>query len=194
MIRKEPFGVKANSELPRSDWTIPLEELDTRRDFRKDPATCIFSVDPPGCVDVDDALSVKKLESGGYEIGVHIADVSFFVREKSALDAEGRARGTTVYLPNERIDMLPEILSANLCSLLEGQDRLAVSCVWLVDEDCALKGNPGFVVQSFETESYRLLFGASFVRRRLCDAKQRGFLRRFVCVDILRITDAECEK
>lgn len=144
MIRKEPFGVKANSELPRSDWTIPLEELDTRRDFRKDPATCIFSVDPPGCVDVDDALSVKKLESGGYEIGVHIADVSFFVREKSALDAEGRARGTTVYLPNERIDMLPEILSANLCSLLEGQDRLAVSCVWLVNEDLRIEGKPWF--------------------------------------------------
>jgi DIS3-like exonuclease 1 len=144
MIRKEPFGAKANSELPRSDWRIPQSELDTRRDFRKDPATVIFSVDPPGCVDVDDAMSVKKLDSGCYQIGVHIADVSFFVREKSALDAEGKARGTTVYLPNERIDMLPEILSANLCSLLEGQDRLAVSCIWCVDENLDMKEKPWF--------------------------------------------------
>ena len=143
MIRKEPFGVKANSELPQSDWGIPQNEFDTRRDFRKDPATLIFSVDPPGCVDVDDAMSVRKLKSG-YEIGVHIADVSFFVREKTALDAEGKARGTTVYLPNERIDMLPEILSANLCSLLEGQDRLAVSCVWNVDENLNNEGKPWF--------------------------------------------------
>ena len=184
MIRKEKFGAKANDELPSSDWSIPEQELKYRRDFRNDSETLIFSIDPPGCVDVDDAISVKKMKgSGGYEIGVHIADVSFFVSEKSALDAEGKARGTTVYLPQERIDMLPEILSANLCSLLEGFDRLAVSCVWQCDEDLNI------------IEGIKPWFGRSIIRNKkaidyysaqaLLDSKSDGTNKFYTALCVL---------
>lgn len=111
-------------------------ELARRRDLRH-VRTC--SIDPPGCTDVDDAVSVRRLAAsdggsgggvGGWEVGVHIADVSHFVRDGSLLDLEARARGTTVYLVDRRLDMLPSLLSENLASLLCGRDRLAVSCVW----------------------------------------------------------------
>lgn len=111
-------------------------ELARRRDFRH-VRTC--SIDPPGCTDVDDAVSVRRLAAsdggsgdgvGGWEVGVHIADVSHFVRDGSLLDLEARARGTTVYLVDRRLDMLPSLLSENLASLLCGRDRLAVSCMW----------------------------------------------------------------
>jgi len=138
-IPSEPFGQSALAELPRegANWVVPPSEVDARRDLRHHRAC---SIDPPGCTDVDDALSVYALpernpsNGGVYEVGVHIADVSYFVREGSALDFEARARGTTVYLVNRRLDMLPALLSENLASLLENRDRLAVSCVWTLNE------------------------------------------------------------
>eukprot|EP00899_Mesostigma_viride_P022745 jgi/Mesvir1/3655/Mv14948-RA.2 len=92
-----------------------------------------MSIDPPGSTDVDDALSVHWLPNGLLELGVHIADVSFFVGQESLLDYEARARATTVYLIGKRFDMLPSVLSENLCSLLGNVDRLAVSVLWTVD-------------------------------------------------------------
>ncbi len=131
-IPSEPFGAATLAELPRegADWVVPQCEIDTRRDLRHHRAC---SIDPPGCTDVDDALSVYA-NGDSLEVGVHIADVSYFVREGSLLDYEARARGTTVYLVDRRLDMLPELLSENLASLLEGRDRLAMSCVWTLDE------------------------------------------------------------
>lgn len=140
-IPVEPFGSRALADLPREgvNWVVPDEELASRRDLRHHRAC---SIDPPGCTDVDDALSVHVLteteratSGGAFEIGVHIADVSYFVRPGSALDHEAQTRGTTVYLVDRRLDMLPGLLSENLASLLERQDRLAVSCVWTVDEN-----------------------------------------------------------
>ena len=133
-VTTDPFCPAALAELPHNDWTIPLEELSKRRDMR---AARTASIDPPGSTDVDDALSVSPRADGlpGWEIGVHIADVSYFVKQGSLLDAEAAARGTTVYLVDRRFDMLPAILSENLCSLLAGQDRLAVSVVWSVEPD-----------------------------------------------------------
>ncbi len=102
-----------------------------RRDFRDRP-TC--TIDPVDAKDFDDALSVKKLDDGHYEIGIHIADVSFFVKPDDAFDREARERATSVYLVDRTIPMLPEVLSNNLCSLVQGEDRLAVSAVFTLDE------------------------------------------------------------
>ncbi|XP_050562222.1 exosome complex exonuclease RRP44 [Spodoptera frugiperda] len=124
--------------LPPNDWTIPEEEIKKRVDLRSE---CICSVDPPGCTDIDDALHAKALpgntEDGlkRYEVGVHIADVTHFVRPNTALDKEAANRSTTVYLVGRRIDMVPDLLSSNLCSLRGGEERLAFSCVWEVDEN-----------------------------------------------------------
>lgn len=78
----------------------------------------ICSVDPPGCTDIDDALHARVLPNGRLEIGVHIADVSFFIRPGNALDKEAALRATTVYLVDKRIDMVPELLSSNLCKYI----------------------------------------------------------------------------
>ncbi len=101
-----------------------------RRDFRSVP-TC--TIDPADAKDFDDALSVRTLPDGTIEVGVHIADVSFFVRPGSAFDKEARERATSVYLVDRTIPMLPEILSNDLCSLNPNEDRLAVSAVFTLD-------------------------------------------------------------
>lgn len=95
----------------------------------------ICSVDPPNCTDIDDALHCCKLENGNYEVGVHIADVSHFIRPGNALDKEAALRATTVYLVDKRIDMVPELLSSNLCSLRSNVERFAFSCIWEIDEN-----------------------------------------------------------
>ncbi|CAH2105369.1 unnamed protein product [Euphydryas editha] len=117
--------------LPPDDWTIPEEEIKKRVDLR---SICVCSVDPPGCTDIDDALHARRV-GDRYEVGVHIADVTHFVRPHSALDREAAARATTVYLVDKRIDMVPDLLSSNLCSLRGGEERLAFSCVWEMDEN-----------------------------------------------------------
>ena len=83
----------------------------------------VMSIDPIGCEDVDDALSVRKLENGNLEVGVHIADVTHFVPVNSLTDQEARKRATTVYLADRRYDMLPPVLSSQLCSLLGSVER-----------------------------------------------------------------------
>lgn len=103
-----------------------------RKDFRSVP-TC--TIDPADAKDFDDALSVRELENGNFEVGVHIADVSFFVKPGSNLDNEARERATSVYLVDRTIPMLPHILSTDLCSLNPEQDRLAVSAVFTLDKD-----------------------------------------------------------
>lgn len=103
-----------------------------RRDFRSVPT---FTIDPFDAKDFDDALSVRAQGGGKFEIGVHIADVSFFVKPGSALDKEAVERATSVYLVDRTIPMLPEILSNDLCSLRQGEDRLAVSAVFTLDAD-----------------------------------------------------------
>ncbi|XP_063619441.1 exosome complex exonuclease RRP44 [Cydia splendana] len=124
--------------LPPPDWTITDEEVKKRVDLR---GITICSVDPPGCTDIDDALharSIPGLTTNGlqrYEVGVHIADVTHFVRPNTALDKEAALRSTTVYLVDKRIDMVPDLLSSNLCSLRGGEERLAFSCVWEIDEN-----------------------------------------------------------
>lgn len=107
-----------------------MQDVEKRVDLR-DIAIC--SVDPPGCTDIDDALHCRKISSGNFEVGVHIADVSHFIRPGNALDKEAASRATTVYLVDKRIDMVPELLSSNLCSLRGNEERFAFSCVWEID-------------------------------------------------------------
>lgn len=115
-------------------------------------------MDPPGCTDIDDALHCRNLSNGNFDVGVHIADVSHFIRPGTALDKEAALRATTVYLVDKRIDMVPgnstsnnilgnvklcnvkcffisELLSSNLCSLRGKEERFAFSCIWEIDPD-----------------------------------------------------------
>ncbi len=106
-----------------------------RKDFRN---VTTFTIDPYDAKDFDDALSVRKLENGNVEVGIHIADVSHFVRPGTSIDVEGRKRATSVYLVDRTIPMLPEILSNDLCSLNPHEDRLAVSAVFELDSNAGI--------------------------------------------------------
>uniref|UniRef100_UPI00398F3F42 DIS3-like exonuclease 2 isoform X2 n=1 Tax=Pristiophorus japonicus TaxID=55135 RepID=UPI00398F3F42 len=108
-------------------WTIPNEEFRKRKDLRKE---CIFTIDPATARDLDDALSCRELPDGNLEVGVHIADVSYFVHEGTALDVIASKRATSVYLIQKVIPMLPRLLCEELCSLNPMQDRLAFSVIW----------------------------------------------------------------
>ncbi|XP_011928046.1 PREDICTED: DIS3-like exonuclease 2 isoform X5 [Cercocebus atys] len=108
-------------------WTIPPEEFSKRRDLRKD---CIFTIDPSTARDLDDALSCKPLADGNFEVGVHIADVSYFVPEGSDLDKVAAERATSVYLVQKVVPMLPRLLCEELCSLNPMSDKLTFSVIW----------------------------------------------------------------
>lgn len=110
---------------------IPESEIAKRRDFRK---ILTFTIDPFDAKDFDDAISFQKLPNGNYEIGVHIADVSHYVLPDSPLDVEAYDRGTSVYLVDRVIPMLPERLSNGLCSLRPNEDKLCFSAVFELDE------------------------------------------------------------
>ena len=105
---------------------IDENEIKNRRDLRNE--TC-FTIDPKDAKDFDDAISLKFLENGNYLLGVHIADVSYYVKENSKIDDEAYKRGTSVYLVDRVLPMLPEKLSNQICSLQPLQDRFAVSCI-----------------------------------------------------------------
>ncbi len=117
-------------EIERNHARIIESEIPNRTGYR---GVTTFTIDPVDAKDFDDALSVRTLPNGEYEIGVHIADASFFVREGNKLDQEAQKRGTSVYLVDATIPMLPHELSGNVCSLREGEDRLAFSAVFRVN-------------------------------------------------------------
>ena len=106
---------------------ITAADLKGRRDFRD---TLTFTIDPADAKDFDDAISFKPLPSGNFEVGVHIADVSWYVRPGSPVDKEAQERGTSVYLVDRTVPMLPEKLSNKLCSLRPGEDKLTFSAVF----------------------------------------------------------------
>ncbi|OUM69470.1 hypothetical protein PIROE2DRAFT_57372 [Piromyces sp. E2] len=118
-------------DTPENPWKPDENEIKNRRDLR-DKIIC--SIDPPGCQDIDDTLSIEELGDGTYELGIHIADPSFFIPEDSPLDVEARERATTVYLADRRFDMLPKVLSERVCSIRENEDRYTVSTIFKMDE------------------------------------------------------------
>lgn len=115
---------KAADKIPTE---ITQKEIDKRRDFRE---VTTFTIDPYDAKDFDDALSIKKLENGNYEIGIHIADVSHYVKEGSIIDSEAINRATSVYLVDRVVPMLPEVLSNNVCSLRANEEKLCFSAVF----------------------------------------------------------------
>ncbi|KAJ2702946.1 hypothetical protein FB645_004070 [Coemansia sp. IMI 203386] len=129
-VRTEPFSPAVLRCLPAAPWHIPARELRRRTDLRR---TCVFTIDPPTARDLDDAVSCEALPNGNVLVGVHIADVSHFVRAGTALDAEARRRATTTYLVQKAVPMLPPMLCEDLCSLNPAVDRLAFSVMWEID-------------------------------------------------------------
>ncbi len=105
--------------------------VEKRKDFRGVPT---FTIDPEDAKDFDDALSIKKIEKGVYEIGIHIADVSYYLKEGTKIDEEARKRAFSIYLVDRTIPMLPEVLSNNVCSLKPNEDRAAFSAVFKMRE------------------------------------------------------------
>lgn len=136
-IPTRKFSDAAMACLPDGRWKVTEEHVKTRWDLRDWP---ICSVDPPGCTDIDDALHFRRINDDEVEIGVHIADVTAFVAHDSALDKEAAERGCTVYLVDRRIEMLPSLLSGNLCSLKGGEERLAFSTLIRMDTNGNVKG------------------------------------------------------
>jgi ribonuclease R len=115
---------------------ISSEDYKNRKDFRK---TLTFTIDPEDAKDFDDAISFRELDNSEYEIGIHIADVSNYVKVGSELDKEAKSRTTSVYLVDRTIPMLPEVLSNDLCSLVPNKDRLTMSAIFVLDKNAKVK-------------------------------------------------------
>ncbi|KAK9713411.1 hypothetical protein RND81_06G025500 [Saponaria officinalis] len=128
-INSRPFSSQVLACLPPLPWSVAPEHITdpNREDLR---SLRVFSVDPPGCRDIDDALHCTPLPNGNFDVGVHIADVTNFVHPGTPLDDEASQRGTSVYLVERRIDMLPKPLTEDICSLRSDVERLAFSVIW----------------------------------------------------------------
>jgi ribonuclease R len=130
------FPEKVEKEAEKIGRGIMPEEVKKRKDYRE---VFTMTIDPADAKDFDDALSLKKLPNGNYEVGVHIADVSFYVKPGSLIDKEAFDRGTSVYLVDRTIPMLPEKLSNDLCSLKPHEDKLCYAAIFELDEKAEIK-------------------------------------------------------
>lgn len=174
-VQYRPFAKTVLDCLPSEghDWKVPASKQDPgwrgRRDLR-DLLVC--SIDPPSCVDIDDALHATRLPNGNYAVGVHIADVSNFVKPSTAMDSEAAMRGTTVYLVDKRIDMLPMLLGTDLCSLKPFVERYAFSTLWEMTPDAEI------VSVEFTKSVIRSRFAFSYeqAQLRIDDASQKDDL------------------
>ncbi|MNX12050.1 Ribonuclease R [compost metagenome] len=124
------FPIEVETYAQKIDTTIHDSEIAKRRDMRD---TLTFTIDPKDAKDFDDALSYKKLENGNYEIGIHIADVSFYLEEGTILDDEAYQRATSVYLVDRVVPMLPEVLSNYACSLRPHEEKYTFSAVFEIN-------------------------------------------------------------
>ncbi|KAI1657083.1 RNB-domain-containing protein [Daldinia decipiens] len=174
-VQYRPFPKTVLDCLPKEghDWIVPTSTDDPGWKDREDlRGLLICSIDPPGCQDIDDALHARPLPNGNFEVGVHIADVSHFVKPSNAMDTEASIRGTTVYLVDKRIDMLPMLLGTDLCSLKPYVERYAFSVLWEVNRDADII-NVRFtksVIKSREAFSYEQ------AQLRIDDASQQDDL------------------
>lgn len=126
------FPKQVIDEAKQVSNKIDLKEIEKRKDFRKD---IVFTIDGEDAKDLDDAVSIEKTSQETFLLNVHIADVSYYVKEDSFLDKEAILRGTSVYMLNRVIPMLPKELSNGICSLNEGQDRLTLSVLMEIDKN-----------------------------------------------------------
>jgi ribonuclease R len=130
------YPEKVDEAANRIPLEIPSEEIANRRDFRKVPT---FTIDPADAKDFDDALSIQKLENGCWEVGVHIADVTYYVRQNSIIEEEAYERATSVYLVDRVVPMLPERLSNGVCSLRPHEEKLCYSAVFQLDDNAKVQ-------------------------------------------------------
>ncbi len=130
------FEKEVENAADKISEKITAEDLAERKDFRK---TFTFTIDPADAKDFDDALSFRPLENGNYEVGVHIADVSHYVLPGSPVDKEAQDRGTSVYLVDRTVPMLPEKLCNKLCSLRPHEDKLTFSAVFELTADAKVR-------------------------------------------------------
>jgi len=147
------FPAEVLEQAQNVEKIIPHAELRRRRDYRDLP---IVTIDGETARDFDDAVYVRRLPNGNYELQVHIADVANYVKESSALDREARLRGTSVYFPDRAVPMLPIELSTDICSLRPEVERLVMSCVMEIDHQGEIVGyelHPG-VIRSAERMTY----------------------------------------
>ena len=155
---------------------ITDEDLKGRKDFRK---TLTFTIDPADAKDFDDALSFEPLKNGNYQVGVHIADVSYYVKPGTAVDKEARERGTSVYLVDRTVPMLPEKLCNKLCSLRPGEDKLTFSTVFELSPKAEIKS--WWIGRTVICSDYRLKF---FLLNRI---------RRLLYWRWVSVNSAKCE-
>ena len=127
----EEFPQKVQTQANSIEQTVPQEEIEKRVDLRE---LNTFTIDGADAKDLDDAVSIEKLSNGNYKLGVHIADVSHYVKERTALDKEAYKRGNSVYLVDRVIPMLPKELSNGICSLNPDKDRLTLSVLMEIDK------------------------------------------------------------
>src|SRR5438105_8003828 len=147
------FPPEVLEEAQAVEPVIPASELKKRRDFRALP---IVTIDGETARDFDDAVTVRRLKNGNFELQVHIADVAQYVTPDSAIDQEARLRGTSIYFPDRAVPMLPLELSTDICSLRPQVDRLVMSCVMEIDHRGEIVGYeicPG-VIRSAERMTY----------------------------------------
>lgn len=151
---RETFPSRANAEAKAmKKQGIRTEDLTGRRDLRDKR---IFTIDGADSKDFDDAVSIEQLENGNYLLGVHIADVAHYVREGGALDKEALKRGTSVYLIDQVIPMLPKALSNDICSLNPDKDRLTLSVDMEINQDCEVVRHE--IYESVIKSSERLVY------------------------------------
>ncbi len=170
---------------------ITEKDLKGRRDFRE---TLTFTIDPHDAKDYDDALSFRKMENGNYEVGVHIADVSYYVRPGSAVDEEAQKRGTSVYLVDRTVPMLPEKLSNKLCSLRPNEEKLTYSVVFEITPQAKVI-NPWFgrtVIKSDYRFDYELAqevieAGAEAYEKEIGEGSECGLIPREIKEAVLTL-------
>lgn len=166
------FDNAVENEADGISEKIGPAELEGREDFRD---TLTFTIDPSDAKDFDDALSLKTLENGHYEVGVHIADVSWYVRPGMLMDDEAKSRGNSVYLVDRTVPMLPEKLSNKLCSLRPNEEKLTFSAVFELDDDAkVINRRFGRTVIcsdyrfAYETAQQVIDAGANAMKMQLC--------------------------
>lgn len=180
MIRKHhiphEFPLEVIEQARSIDKQIPAEEIAQRRDFRDLP---IVTIDGETARDFDDAVLVEPLSNGNFALQVHIADVSYYVRPGSPIDAEAQSRGTSVYFPDRAVPMLPVELSTDICSLRPGEDRLVMSALLEIDHQGEIvsqdfcRGVVRSAARMTYTKVHKLLEGDVELRNEYRDLTQR---------------------
>jgi ribonuclease R len=155
------FPVDVEREAASLPDRVLAKETEGRRDYRKIP---VFTIDPDDAKDFDDALSIEDLGRGDTRVGIHIADVSTYVKAGTAIDREARSRGNSTYLVGTVIPMLPEKLSNGLCSLVEGHDRLCKAVFLTFGPDCRIKETDyaNTVIRSRKRLTYKQAYALLF--------------------------------